>query len=262
MKKIANKTLSLALALILGLSTMSASITAYAAENIDDQYTPITEEMAYTFAEMAEISSKCTDITDPQEIEKYTDLASSLLNNDSVIINAGKSNLDFNTVHVIKGEFDNNSYTFFNIAINGGYSKLSNLNLIFDASDNLIFYSETLLENNAQTDKFIISNYQNGSLIEQKQTDIDYISDEQISAGIEGLKNAAYEEETRSWGAKVGCLAAVLGVNGVVAKLIATACVAACTAEPIGATVCAACIGGVCVVGAADIGAIVECFKL
>lgn len=63
-------------------------------------------------------------------------------------------------------------------------------------------------------------------------------------------------------GGKVGCLVAVLGVNGVVAKLIATTCVAACTAEPVGATVCAACIGGVCVLGGADIAAIVECFKL
>lgn len=203
MKRITSKTLSLALVLILGFSAMGPTLTAYAAENIDDQYTPITAEMAYTFAEMADIASKCTDVTDPHEIEQYTTIAASLVNDDSVIVNAGKNNLDYNTVHVLKGEFDNKSYTFCNIAINGGYSKLSNLNLIFDDNNHLIFYSETLLENNAEINKFIVNNYQNGVLIEQKQTDIDYISDEQISAGIEGLKNAAYEEETRGWGEKL-----------------------------------------------------------
>lgn len=57
-------------------------------------------------------------------------------------------------------------------------------------------------------------------------------------------------------------IAAVAGVNGLVAKLIAGTCVAACTAAPIGGVVCAACIGGVCAIGAADIAAIVSCFKL
>lgn len=262
MRKNIKNTLSLALVLILSLSAISTRITAYATESIDERYMPITTEMANCFREMAEIASKCTDITDPQEIEKYTDLSSSLLKDDSISVNAGKSNLDFDTVHVIKGKFENNAYTFFNIAINGDYSKLSNLNIIFDATDNLVYYSETLLENNVETNKFIVSNYQNGVLIEQKQTDVDYISNEQISSGIKRLKTFAYEEETRGWGEKVGCLAAVVGVSGIVAKLIAATCVAACTAEPVGVAVCAACISGVCVLGGADIAGIVECFKL
>lgn len=242
----------------------SLSVPAFAAESIEEQRTPITAEMANTFSEMAEIASKCVDVTDVQEKATYIDVATALVSEDNLTVNAGKNNLDFNKVNVIKGAFDGKNYVFVNIAITGKYSTLSNLNLMLDDANNLVYYSETLIENNPEINKFVVSNYQNGTVIERKQTDIDFISNDQIQTGIDGLKKASLENNVTTRGALEagGCLAAVLGVNGVVGKLIFATCVAACTAEPIGATVCAACIGGVCAIGAADIGAIVGCFKL
>lgn len=55
------------------------------------------------------------------------------------------------------------------------------------------------------------------------------------------------------------CIAAVAGINGGVAYLIAGTCIASCPAVP---PICAACIGGVCTIGAADIVAVISCFKL
>lgn len=241
------------------------SISVFAGETIDEQYTPVTTEMVNAFSEMSNIAAKCVDVTDTHEINSYAHSVSILVSDDNFVVNAGKHNLDFNKVHVIKANFDGKNYIMVNIAIKGKYSTLSNLNLIFDDADHLIYYSETLLENNVQTNKFVVSSYQNGVLIERKQTDIDFITNDQIEKGIEGLKNISHTEHkisARSVGGKVACLAGVLGVNGVVAKLVAATCVAACTAEPVGGAVCAACVGGVCAIGAADVGAIVECFKL
>ena len=50
-------------------------------------------------------------------------------------------------------------------------------------------------------------------------------------------------------------------INGAVAYRIARTCTTACSVVPITSAVCAACIGWICAVGAADIAAIVACFK-
>ena len=261
MKTNSKKWISIMLALAL---MFSLSVPAFAAESIEEQRTPITAEMANTFSEMAEIASKCIDVTDVQENAAYIKVATALVSEDNLTVNAGKDNLDFNKVNVVKGVFDGKNYTFVNIAITGKYSTLSNLNLMLDATNNLAYYSETLIENNPEINKFVVSNYQNGTEIERKQTDIDFISNDQIQMGIEGLKKASLENNVTTRGAiETGaCLVGVLGVNGIVGKIIYATCVAACTAEPVGVTICAACIGGVCAIGAADIGAIVGCFKL
>lgn len=82
------------------------------------------------------------------------------------------------------------------------------------------------------------------------------------SEDLQGLKAIGNQPRTRGIGATAGCIGALLGVNGVVAYLIAGTCTTACAAAPVTGAVCAACIGGICVIGAADIGAIIACFKL
>ena len=84
---------------------------------------------------------------------------------------------------------------------------------------------------------------------------------EKIKEGIQGLKEIKNQTYTRSVGSTVACLGALLGINGAVAYIIAGTCTTACSAAPVTGAVCAACIGGICAIGAGDIVGIVTCFK-
>ena len=148
-----------------------------------------------------------------------------------------------------------------NISIAGEYSTLSNINLLFNNNNEFIGYTETLIYNNPKTNKFQIDNYQNGILLEHKETSIDFMSNEKIKEGIQGLKEIKNQTYTRSVGSTVACLGALLGINGAVAYIIAGTCTTACSAAPVTGAVCAACIGGICAIGAGDIAGIVACFK-
>lgn len=252
------KLLSLTLALsVLFVTTVSAS-----AASVDDQYYPVTEELAYTFAEMNEVASKSNDINDIETKNLYIDLAQNVISEHEFVVNGGKSSLNFEEVNVVATNFDGSNYISVNVAIAGNYSTLSNLNVMFNENNEFIGYTETLIYNNPKTNTFIIDNFQNGELLEHKQTKIDYISNEQIKEGLQGLKDLSSQNKSRDIGTTAGCLAGLLGVNGVVAYLIAGTCATACAAAPITGAVCAACIGGICVVGAADIAGIIGCFSL
>lgn len=253
------KLLSFTLALsFLFVSTVSAS-----AASADDFYFQITNEVAYTFAEMAEVASKSTDINDIETKNFYIDLAKNKITGHEFVVNGGKSNLNFGKVNVVTTNYAGSTFTSVNVAIAGNYSTLSNLNVMFNENNEFIGYTETLIYNNPETNKFIIDNFQNGEILEHKQTNIDYITNEQIDEGLQGLKNLSNHDTPMTRGdGTVGCLAALLGVNGVVAALIYGTCAAACAAAPITGAVCAACIGGICTIGAADIAGVIACFTL
>ena len=169
---------------------------------------------------------------------------------------------DNSSVNVVKMNLSGSEYTSVNVSIAGEYSTLSNINILFDKDDKVAGYTETLIYNNPKINKFVIDNYQDGTLLEHKQTSIDFLSNEKINEGLKGLKEIVNQPRTRGAGATAACIGALLGVNGAVAYLIAGTCTTACAAAPVTGAVCAACIGGICVVGAADIGAIIACFKL
>nr|WP_298476829.1 hypothetical protein [uncultured Oribacterium sp.] len=82
-----------------------------------------------------------------------------------------------------------------------------------------------------------------------------------IKEGIQGLKEIKNQTYTRRVGSTVACLGVLLGINGAVAYIIAGTCTTACSAAPVTSAVCAACIGGICAIGAGDIVGIVDCFK-
>lgn len=240
------------------LIALNLSPAVVFADNINDSKIYITSDMAYAFSDLNDIAKKSYDVTNTETIEFYKNLALNSL--DNITINSN-NNIERNSFKVLKTNINGKEYTSANFAISGSYSFLSNLNLLFNSNNELIFYSETLISRN-ESNTFRIQNYVNGSLFEDKKTDIPYITDEQILEGINGLINLKSVSQERSFWGTVGCIGAVAGLNGVVAKLIAATCVAACTAAPVGGAVCAACVGGVCVMGAADIAAIVGCFNV
>lgn len=229
------------------------------ADSFEETTTYITSDMAYSFSDLNDIAKRSWDVKNEQEVNNYKQLAIASLSN--IILHSDVENLNVDDVRVVKTLVNGSEYTSVNFGIKGSYSLLSNLNLLFDSNNKLEYYTETLITRN-QTNTFNIQVFANGSLLEEKKTDIPYLTNTQIREGLEGLKSLKYERENRDVWEIAGCIAAVAGVNGLVAKLIAGTCVAACTAAPIGGVVCAACIGGVCAIGAADIAAIVSCFKL
>ncbi|MFX0550035.1 hypothetical protein ACOAKC_11975 [Hathewaya histolytica] len=262
MKNLIKKLISSVLSLTLIFSWIVSSSPVYASENIDDKSYPITNEIANRFAEMSEVASNSYDIKDNETRNIYIKLSKNEINKENFIVNGNKNNMNFQKVNVVKMDLKGSQITAVNIPIAGKYSTLSNINILFDNNDKFIGYTETLIYNNPEINKFIIDNYQNGNLLEHKQTSIDFISNEKIEEGLQGLKEIGNLQYTRGLGETALCIGALLGVNGVVAYLIAGTGTTACAAAPVTGAVCAACIGGICVVGAADIGAIIACFKL
>lgn len=253
----------LSFTLVLSLLFVTTITTPAYASGVDDQYYPITKEMAYAFTEMAEVALNSQDINDIETKNLYIDLAKSEIYEHEFMVNGGKRNLNFEKVNVVSTSLDGTTFISVNVAIAGNYSTLSNLNVMFNANNEFIGYTETLIYNNPVNDKFIIDNFQNGELLEHKQTEIDYISNERIEEGLQGLKDLTNQSDPSTRGdGTVACLAALLGVNGIVAALIAGTCTTACAAAPITGAVCAACIGGICVVGAADIAGVIACFTV
>lgn len=262
MKNLKGKIVSSILSLVLLFSGIVGSMTVHASEDINHKIYPITNEIANSFAEMNEIASKSYDVIDKKIKDRYIVLSKDEIYKNDFIVNGNKNNLNFEKVNVVKMKLRGSEYTSVNVSIAGEYSTLSNVNVLFDKNDKFVGYTETLIYNNPKINKFVIDNYQNGTLLEHKQTSIDFISNEKINEGLQGLKEIIHHSHEKSVGAKAACLGALLGVNGIVAYLIAGTCTAACAAAPITGAVCAACIGGICAVGAADIGGIIACFKL
>lgn len=250
------------LAIVASFGILTNIVTVYATKAVSNKNYTITNEIASCFKNMAEISSNSYDVENIAQKDFYIKLAKNEIYSHNIIIKAGMDNLSFDEINVVKSNIDGKYYTSVNVAVAGKYSLLSNLNIMFNENDSFVGYTETLIYNNDNLDRFIIDNYQNGKLIEHKQTDIRYINNKQIREGLLGLKRIGEQQNDKSWNDKAGCIAALLGVNAAVASLIVGTCTLSCAAAPIGGAVCAACIGGICVIGAADMGAIVACFKL
>lgn len=109
--------------------------------------------------------------------------------------------------------------------------------------------------------KFAIETFVNGEFIDAKFTDVDFISNNDVIKGITELQQASAHLETgyATRGLDLGCFATVSSAGLAVATLISTHCGAACGFGPWG---CAACIGGIVVVGGGSIvGAVWACWK-
>lgn len=216
-----------------------------------------------SFYEMYDIAKVSEDVKDADSLKYYKNLAKETIF-DSNIINtkASASNLNFDDIKVVKTNLDNKTYTSVSIPIKDeSYSLLSLLVLVYN-NDKIETYVETLFTND--NNKFKIDTYIDGDLLESKSTDIDYVNDNEVQKGLDELHKIAKNKvcpsiTTPGVGKIAACITAVVGVNAGVAYLIAGTCAASCPAV---VPICVACIAGVCTMGAGDVKAIVECFKL
>lgn len=252
------------LSMLLALVSSTVTNIVYAETDNQSKETEVnnTENLNKSFDKMQSIASQSQEITNPIVTEMMKNDALNCIKEKKIILNGQNVNLHWNDSKFLSIDKEDTNYKSISVPIEGQeYSYFSNLTVVFDKNGNLVTYSESLITKN-QVNKFVIDTYIEGAKVSTQNTDIDYINNSKLKEGLSSLKQSVQESKNvnaRGIGAIAGCIAAIAGINGTVAYLIAGTCVAACPAV---APICAACIAGVCTIGAADIGGVIACFKL
>ncbi|MCT1627950.1 hypothetical protein ACUY28_01560 [Corynebacterium sanguinis] len=192
-----------------------------------------------------------------------TDIATkdALASIESNEVNVNATNLttsDASAYTITTGEETLNAVT---IPVAGEYSYTSNVTIITNTAGDIVQYSETLVDE-ADNGNFRVRVYNNDKLTKNEVTTLAFMSDDELRTASVVDPNEPMAA-ARSVGSTVACLAAVAGIGGPVAYLIASACAGACVgvATGVGAAVCAACIGGYATLGAGGMTAAASCFK-
>lgn len=192
--------------------------------------------------------------------EAMVDAAVQAVENGEVTVNAPQSALKPSEADVYTIESDEGAFTSVTVPVGGSYSMLSNLTVVFDDSENIAQHTETLIGQN-DAGNFNVTSYLDGGLVSSQDTDLPYMTDAELLEDLEstGWAPGASPIEAQSTGS---CLAAVLGVSGVVGAIIAYTCAGACAAAAAGVGVpfCVACIAAYATIGGASITAVASCF--
>lgn len=252
------------LSMLLTLVSPAVTNIVYAETDSQPKETEVNnpENVNKSFDKMQSIASQSQEITSPTVIETMKNNTLNSIKEKKLILNGQNINLLWNDSKFLSIDEEETNYKSISVPIEGKeYSYFSNLTVVFDKNENVVTYSESLITKN-QVNKFVIDTYIEGKKVSTQNTDIDYINNSKLKEGLFSLKQSVKESKnvnTRGIGAIAGCIAAIAGINGTIAYLIAGTCIAACPAI---APICAACIAGVCTIGAADIGGVIACFKL
>lgn len=239
-----------------GLSTTNFEVNAQTIDKTSDE-----ESMALKFEQMNEVASKSIEVKDSKKIQLLTDMSKNAISSKQVILNHSNAELVFDDARFLEIKENKENYTSVTIPIVGDqYSLISNFTLVFDSENKLLSYSETLITK-SKNDKFIISTFFDGTLAQNQETDIDYISNSELQKELETLQNVSQPQNSiqgKSFNEIALCISVIALVDLTVARIIAATCIASCPAIP---PICVACIGTVGVIGAANIPAVVACFK-
>lgn len=239
----------IALVILIALTFLGVNSQAFAesAQPLNDK------DLETSFKEMDDLASTTDEVTSVDKIQDIKQRAKNNISNGSVFLNNSNAKLDYDNSKVLDIKQNGKVYTSITLPIKGEkYSFTSNLTVIFNSQNEITNYSESLITK-SDNNKFNITNYDDGKLTQNEETALDYMNDNE-------LKKATTDDiQTKGVGKIASCIGAVAGVNAGVAYLIAGTCAASCPAVP---PVCAACIGGVATMGAADIAGIIGCFQL
>ncbi|MBA5267443.1 MULTISPECIES: hypothetical protein [Enterococcus] len=133
------------------------------------------------------------------------------------------------------------------------YNIMSNLSVVFDASGNIINYSEQQLTQ-SDHNTFWVKQSADGHVVLDKDLGTEYLSNTETLSGINELKKVS---QTR--GLDLKCFGIVAGAGAAVCATIAKLCGTPCALT---AVICGVCVGGIIVIGGGSIvGAIVACWK-
>ncbi|WP_293773510.1 hypothetical protein [uncultured Corynebacterium sp.] len=227
--------------------------------------TPVNNQETSACSQQLE-NGKIEDTTSSPEKSNLLRSVKKGIDEGTVSINGNKDllNLEKTKIKTVENEQGKKiDFVVIPYSNDGGYNYLSNVTLGYETTnpESPVTQSETLFSK-SDNNKFKTQVYQNGNLVKDELTDLEYVDGETLQNTQNVPAADPDTPELQGWNAKKTCIASVLGVNATVAGLVATTCVGACTAEPVGFTICAACIGGIAVVGGADITAIPACMKL
>lgn len=194
-------------------------------------------------------------------VAKYQDLVRSQVDSHQVNLQIPSRRLDYSNIRVYRVVRENKTRISATVPITGtSESPLSAFTVVYNDSkiDN---YAEVHISRNVRGN-FQITTLSNGKKVADKDTGIAWRSYDEV---LKEMHQRAAVIGTTGVGEKAGCLGVVLGVNSLIAYLIAGTCSAACETaitNPGSASVCAACVGGIAIVGAGDLSAVISCFKL
>lgn len=193
--------------------------------------------------------------------EAMTDAAKAAVERGEFSLHASESALRLSEAEVYHIESDEGLFTSVTVPVGGEYSLMSNVFAVFDEAGNAVQYGETLVSEN-HAGNFNVTTYIDGELTSDQDTGLSYMTDAELQQEIDSTLQdmpQGLNAQTQSTGA---CLAAVLGVSGVVGGIIAAACWGACASAAIGIGVpfCVGCVSAYAVVGGASITAVANCF--
>jgi len=224
---------------------------------------PILEANAQSneFDQLKQTAQMISVVEDSDKIQEIKDISYDAISNEKVVFNAINANLNYDRATVGEVSAQNETYTVLTIPIaSEDYNPLSNLTLIVQNGE-ILTYSETLITK-SQENTVAIASYTDGNLINEKTTDIEYLSNSEVQKVIDKAQNPDLEKnkvKPRGFPEVALCLSSVLLIDLVVARIVAATCIGACGTGIV--PLCAACIGGVMALGGANIGGVIACFK-
>ncbi|MBB2955563.1 Tfp pilus assembly protein PilO [Bifidobacterium commune] len=209
--------------------------------------------LSFAFPAMADATSKpeCKDCVanvktaarqltrenDAQSTQKVTSVLSAIQKR-TVIAHVPFAALDIQKATAYHFTSQESSNTFVTIPMHGDYSSLSNFSVELNTFGNIVQYNETLLTKN-EKDTFTITDYANGSLNKMEDTNITYMTNDEIKEALMPIGSPL----TRRMSIKQ-CASAVLGIGGALGGLIAAVCSGSCVGAITGvaAPACLACV--------------------
>ncbi|MCM3708414.1 MULTISPECIES: hypothetical protein [Cytobacillus] len=213
------------------------------------------------FEQLNQTAQKISIVEDPEKIKEIKDASLEAIASKEVVSNALNADLNYDKANVGEVFAENETYTVLTIPIaSEDYNPLSNLTLISQNGE-ILTYSETLITK-SKKNTVTISSYTDGVLTNEKITDIEYLSNSEVQEAIDKAQAVDLDENmVQPQGlAEVSlCLATVLLIDLTVARIVAATCIGACGTGVV--PLCAACVGGVFVIGGANIGGVIACFQ-
>lgn len=243
------KRVALLLAIVLTLSALLPGTVANAQEqeSMDD-----IEAMVERFEEIEETTNEI----DLEEIPVLEQVFSNDIENNHFLIQTALSNLNFEEKTTLEDE-DGNFHIVVPI-VNSEYNMLSNFTVAYDRNFNAISYVETHYQESVNG-FFQVSNYLNGELIAETETEFEFIENEEFEEQLQEFENIVELQNSNPRLRSIRCTAGIIGIGLVVAGLLTAACLPWCIAT-VGSG-CVACFGTFVAAAPAIIVAVVSCWR-
>lgn len=241
-------------------TAMSITVNSGAAVAADTRPAPaaVAESAECATASAPATAASATDsssgaemtLVDPAAAAAAVDRVTAVAAAEGITAHTAEEFIDRDAAKVYAIDIDGVTATSVTFPLTGaGFAQPSNLTFVMDADGRLSQYSESTVVERGDG-MLDLTTYRDGALVHSAEFDT------RTAAGFgSGAVTAAVDPTT--------CLMAVLGVSSIVAGTILILCGGSCSVPvtPPTATICAACIGGIALVGGASITAVMGCFN-